>query len=306
MVVADLREGAMRSPSASKRGPVVLALGAGVGILLAATGLLDSRESSGRSVPEGAAALVNGSRIRLDDYRRAVAGLAEDRREGLAGGDEKRVLDRLIDEELLIQRGLELGLSHSDRRVRADLTSAVIDSIVAGADAEVPTDVELERFYAEHRETFTGAGRLRLRVIFCAAPTLADAPAALERANDAARRLRAGEDFGAVATALGDPEVSPLPDAALPPAKLLDYLGPTALRAALALGPGAVGDPVRSGQGYHVLQLLAREHGAPPAFAEVRSEVLREYRRRAGEEAVRAYLKELRGRAAIEVRSDLR
>jgi len=37
--------------------------------------------------------------------------------------------------------------------------------------------------------------------------------------------------------------VSPLPDAALPPAKLLDYLGPTALRAALTLAPGAVGEP---------------------------------------------------------------
>ena len=38
----------------------------------------------------------------------------------------QRVLDRMIDEELLGQRGLDLGLVRADRRVRADLVSAVI------------------------------------------------------------------------------------------------------------------------------------------------------------------------------------
>jgi hypothetical protein len=40
-----------------------------------------------------------------------------------------------------------------------------------------------------------------------------------------------------ITDALGDPEISPLPDALLPAEKLIDYIGPTALKAALAINP---------------------------------------------------------------------
>jgi len=44
-----------------------------------------------------------------------------------------------------------------------------------------------------------------------------------------------GEAIDAVQASLGDPPLAPLPDTLLPPAKLRDYLGPTALRTALEL-----------------------------------------------------------------------
>jgi hypothetical protein len=85
--------------------------------------------------------------------------------------------------------------------------------------------------------------------------------AALERARQARSRLHAGEAFDAVRGALGDAEPAPLPDTALPPAKLRDYLGPTALAATLRLAPGEVSEPVRSSDGYQVTQVVAREPG---------------------------------------------
>ena len=39
------------------------------------------------------------------------------------------VEERLIDEELLVARGLELGLARRDPRVRKDLTASVIDAV---------------------------------------------------------------------------------------------------------------------------------------------------------------------------------
>ena len=95
-----------------------------------------------------------------------------------------------------------------------------------------------------------------------------------------------------------------MPDTLLPPAKLLDYLGPTALHTALSLGIGEVSEPVRSGQGVHVLWLVEREETVARPLAEVRSEVASELARRRDEEALRGYLDRLRAAARIRVSDD--
>ncbi len=276
------------------RGSVLLAIGAGAGIALAATGLVASGVTRGRGLPPGAVARVNGALLRADDYTRSLDALERDRRGGAEPADRRFVLDRLIDEELLVQRGLELGLARQDARVRRDLTAAVIDAVVTEHEDGTPPDADLEAFYRRERDFFARPGRLRVRQLWCRADTAADAPSAEARARAAAASLRAGEDFAGVRARLGDPEIAPLPDALLSPAKLLDHLGPTALRAALELEAGAVSDPVRSATGYHVLQVVEREAEWVPPREEIGDEVVAEYRRRRGERALRAYLRALR------------
>ena len=288
------------------RGSVLLAIGAGAGIALAATGLVASGVTRGRGLPPGAVARVNGALLRADDYTRSLDALERDRRGGAEPADRRFVLDRLIDEELLVQRGLELGLARQDARVRRDLTAAVIDAVVTEHEDGTPPDADLEAFYRRERDFFARPGRLRVRQLWCRADTAADAPSADARARAAAASLRAGEDFAGVRVRLGDPEIAPLPDALLSPAKLLDHLGPTALRAALELEAGAVSDPVRSATGYHVLQVIEREAEWVPPREEVADEVVAEYRRRRGERALRAYLDGLRARADVEIAPSLR
>ena len=288
------------------RGSVLLAIGAGAGVALAATGLVASSVTRGRGLPPGAVARVNGALVRGDDYSRSLDALERDRRAGAVPSDRRLVLDRLIDEELLVQRGLELGLARQDARVRRDLTAAVIDAVVTEHEDGTPPDAELEAFYRRERDFFARPGRLRVRQLWCRADTAADAPSAEARARAAAASLRAGEDFAGVRARLGDPEIAPLPDALLSPAKLLDHLGPTALRAALELEAGAVSDPVRSATGYHVLQVIEREAEWVPPREEIADEVVAEYRRRRGERALRAYLDGLRARAEVEIAPALR
>ncbi len=288
------------------RGSVLLAIGAGAGVALAATGLVASSVTRGRGLPPGAVARVNGALLRADDYTRSLDALERDRRGGAEPADRRFVLDRLIDEELLVQRGLELGLARQDARVRRDLTAAVIDAVVTEHEDGTPPDADLEAFYRRERDFFARPGRLRVRQLWCRADTAADAPSAEARARAAAASLRAGEDFAGVRARLGDPEIAPLPDALLSPAKLLDRLGPTALRAALELEAGAVSDPVRSATGYHVLQVVEREAEWVPPREEIGDEVVAEYRRRRGERALRAYLDGLRARADVEIAPALR
>jgi hypothetical protein len=292
----------MATSTATARRPLVLlVLGALAGAVLAAVGLGGGAQRG--AVRPGVVALVNGEPILQDDYARTLAAVAGDRREGLTDADRRRVLDRLIDEELLVQRGLALGLARTDRRVRADLTATVIDGIVSEVDDRPPSADEITAFYDANRDFFAGPGRLRVRQVFIRVTTPTD-PAAEARAADAAKRLRAGESIDAVQAALGDPPLAPLPDTLLPPAKLRDYLGPTALRAALELGVGEIGDPVRSGTGYHVLQVVERQRDAAPELRDIEPQVLAELRRRAGEQALRTYLDDLRAGADVRISNE--
>ena len=297
----------MSAPEAEPNSPRalrVLALGAVAGLALAAYGLLGDAARRG-SLPDGVVASVNGSYIAADGYQRLVAGLDADTREPVTPELRRRVLDRMIDEELLVQRGLELGLAESDRRVRADITSAMIRSVVVEAEDDPPSDAQVAAFYAEEQAFFTQPGRIRARQVFVRVSGPEGEEAARARAVRAYERLAAGESLAAVRDAEGDREVSPVPDALLPPAKLREYVGPTALRAVMALPAGGLGEPVRSGTGYHVFQVVAREEQRVPPLEEIREQVRAEYVRRAGDLALRSYLDQLRGDAEVVVRDEL-
>ena len=282
-----------------RRAIALLTVGALAGLAAAATGLL-AQNRAASVIPDGAVAAVNGTAVRRADYERAVEALAADRRSAVDDATKRHVLDRLVDEELLVQRALELGLARQDRRVRGDLVAALIESVTADADQREPDAAALRAFFDANRDYFARPGRLHVEQVFARSSGDADG-AALARARDAAARLRDGVAAADVQQALGDAPVARLPDAPLPAAKLREYLGPAAVEALAALAPGEVAEPVRTAGGYHVLRLVAREPTRAPELAEVEAELRAEWRRRAGDEALRAYLDELRRRAAIAV-----
>jgi hypothetical protein len=288
-------------PRARRRTLILLAIGAAAGLSAAAATVVAPTAPNAASLPADAIASVNGVVIRQDDYLRLLAGLEADTRGPVDAAARRHVLDRMIDEELLVQRALDLGLAQVDRRVRADLTSALIASIVTTADEREPEPGELADFYERERAFFTRPGRLHVRQVFFRVPTGVDEAAALARADEARTALLAGTPLDTVRAELGDPVISPIPDTLLPAVKLREYIGPTALRAAEALEPGEVSPPVRSGIGVHVLVMVDRTASVAPPLAEIEEQVRNEWRRRAGDRALRAYLDQLRDEGDVEV-----
>lgn len=269
-----------------------LAMGAALGLLVAALGVIGERPDVD-DLPTGAVARVGDVLIRVEDYERLVAGLESDRRDPVDAKLRRHVLERMIDEELLVQRAVELGLVDIDRRVRANLTSSMIQSIVDDAEEIEPSQRDLRSFYQEHANFFTSPGRLHVRQIFFRGRS-AERGSGEERATAALAALAGGASFAAVREEHGDDEIAPLPDVLLPALKLREYIGPTALRRALELEPGATSEPVRSGTGVHILQLVDREPARTPPFETIEEQVRNEWRRRQGDRALRAYLDGLR------------
>ena len=273
------------------RARALLALGAAVGLAVAVASLL-SAPGDENALPEGAVARVGGVPIRTDAYVRLVAALASDRRTPLTDADRHRVLDRLIDEELLVQYAVALGLVETDRRVRANLVTAVLAALNAATETYEPGEGEIEAFYAENSGYFALPARVRVRRVFIAND--ADRDAARKRAQRVFERLEAGDPLDRVREALGDEVLAPVPDAPLPPAKLREYLGPTALQAALALEPGEIGEPLETPQGFDVLALVNRTDAEAPPLDSVRPQVLAEMKRREGDRRLRQRLDDLR------------
>ncbi len=285
--------------SGGRRADVLLALGAMVGVAAAAFGVAGPRADRRRAMPAGAVALVNGSVVTAADYQRSVDAIAKDRRDGGSPALRRRALNRLIDEELLAQRGVELGLPTRDQRVRSTLTAAVIDLIVARAEQsyEIPDDQALRAFYDEHAYYFRAADQVDIEQLYFAGTD------AGTRASQATTRARAGASQAELVSR-SDPPPLPVPAGAIPAAKLRDYLGPSATRVALALKPGAVSNPVRAAHGFYVLRLVARIHGATRPFDAVRAQVVAEHRRRSSDAALERFLRLRRSRSRITVAED--
>jgi hypothetical protein len=282
-----------------KRPIALLALGAAAGLALAAAGLLATDRETG-ALPDDAVAAVNGTPVRRADYERAVEALASDRRGRVDDAERRHVLDRLVDEELLVQRAFELGLARHDRRVRADLVAAVIESVTSEAEQHEPSESELAAFFEANRDYFARPGRQQVEQVFVRGTD----PDALARAREAAARLRDGASAADVQESVGDAPVAVVPAAPLPATKLREYLGPAAVDALDALAPGQVSEPLPAAGGQQVLRLVAREPGSVPAFETVAAEVRAERVRRAGDDALRRYIEDLRARAAIRVAGD--
>jgi hypothetical protein len=280
----------------------LLVLGAVVGLLLAIAGIVRPGPRFDARLPPGAAAVVDGTVIEDEAFERAVDLLAADSKNPIGEEDRRHVLDRMIEEELLVQRARELGIDEHDRRVRSLLVSAMIDSILADAQPAEPTREEVAQFYRENGGYFTRTGRVHVRPLRFARRDGEDDAGPKRRAEQAAARLRSGDALGAVATELADPWMVPMPDGLLPASKLREYLGPTATLRALDLATGETSEPVQGGRSWFVLQMIDREPEQTPPLEEVEGEVRAEMQRRAGDRALRSYLDGLRERAEVRVR----
>jgi len=219
-----------------------------------------------------------------------LRGLATQLGHAPTAAERAEVLQRLVDEELLLQRGLALDLARRDSRLRGLLLQEVMRQALAGPSAQPVGEAELRGFFATNAGYFARPELLRVqRRVFAddaAARTFAQALAARGApalAEQAARR---------------DPLV---PDGLLPLARLGDYVGSEAAARMAGLAPGASLQAALADGRVGVLVLVEREAARTPAFEEVRAAVEQEFRRRRDEQALADYLRQLRAEARIEI-----
>jgi len=279
-----VHEGQGHGPRGSTaRGRWLLLTGAAIGIATAAAGILrrpaadeppaaePTTIAAREPLPPDAVARVNERLIGRKDFEQA---LALDLAAGAVrnASTERRVLDRMIDEELRVQRAIQLRLHLTDPRVRMDLASAVAEAATVAAEVLPPDEAALRAHFEQKRDYFAGRGPLRVRQIWVAIVG-GNLGEAFTRARSATTLLREKQSFEIVKDIAGNSEPRPVPDRLLSPEELGGLIGGTALNVALTLRIGEVTDPIRMTDGFLVLsrvRLQRLPHALESNAAELR------------------------------------
>ena len=261
-----------------------LAVGALAGLAAAGYGLLE-QSGSGSGLPPGAVARVNDAIIDSRQVEGAVAQVTRSTTDEISTSAKADVLQRLIDEELLVQRGIDLGMVTSELTVRSAIVESLIASVTAEADAADPDDADLEAFMQNNAARYTYASAIRVE-----AWTTDDESVARQFVQQLASNSES------VTSALVP--VPGLPTAPAPLERLRMFLGPAIAAAAADIPAGESAVFARQGRWY-VVRVLEHAEATLASLDSIRSQVLLDYRRTLADERLQAYLDELRRSADI-------
>jgi peptidyl-prolyl cis-trans isomerase SurA len=249
------------------------------------------------------------------------------------------LLRSLIDNQLLLSKGKDLGITgetdvvkrldemrkqyHMDSMedlqkaaeaqgvsfedLKEQIRENVIRSAVIGQEVGHRIDIapsEIQAYYNAHLQEFQRPEQVKLNEILIATPNPEDAAQvadAQKKADDVEARLKTGADFATVAKAdssgptaqeggrLGDYKPGDLP-------KVMED-------ATFNLQAGQFTAPIRTKQGWLILEVTEHNKGGQTPLAEVQNQIQEQIGMTKMEPAMRDYLAKLRDEAAIQVKA---
>jgi PPIC-type PPIASE domain len=202
----------------------------------------------------------------------------------------QRLLELLIDEELLLQHSESLSSLSDDPVLRKQLVHRVIDQVVQEYLSTSVSEKDLRDFYASHQAVFEHSRHI---AVFALRFTTQE--------DAAAARVSwlAGTDTSTLARQFNSQPIRHIPSSLLPEHMLQRYLGPTLAEVALMLEAGQISLPQIRADGVYLLQVLDEKPAYTPDFELVKQEVRAEYSRRGRDHALEATLAQLRHQAHI-------
>jgi parvulin-like peptidyl-prolyl isomerase len=284
------------------RSMVLFALGALTGLAIAGYGLFTAQGTATRTVPPEDLALVNQRPILRSDFvtqLEAETGMAFDE---ASRKDKLKVLDEMVTEELLVQRGLELDFAETDQDTRNALVSVVNQQMAAEIMTSQPTDEVLKKYYDEHRADYATEGILNVRNLLVPKSAGGSQEELLARAREVAQALRANTPVETVMARFGLSEPSKDDDDFYFAARI--HLGEKMFANVVRLAPGTVSEPLPAADGIHVVKVTKNIAPVPSSFADSRQQVMNDYKTAQQKRLTEATLKFLRGRARILIATD--
>ena len=288
-----------------RRSLLIYAGGAMLGLALAGFALFTAKGTSVRSFPPENVALVNGRQILRSDFRTQTqieAGVPFDQ---TTRAQRLKVLNEMLDEELLVQRGLEVDLAASDPDVRAALVAGVNLQVDADVIAQQPTPAELRDYYNRHLDKYSTDGVMQ--VVDLAMPIgtgkLEDAVA---RAQKASAEISGGAPLAAVEAKYGLKDSGRIDAGDNFDFAVKAKLGQDIYNAVKDLKPGQASAPVKQPDGLHVVLVKKRVYSVKLDFAKAQDEVWQDFKKDARDTNERANLKYLKSRADITLAPEFR
>ncbi|MGE5542242.1 MAG: peptidylprolyl isomerase, partial [Bacillota bacterium] len=228
-------------------------------------------------------ATVNGERITPQEFYSA-----------LQNDSGRQTLERLMLERLIKQEAGKQGVSVSDAELQkgideikaqfgseAEFTAALDDSGMSLDDLKdsvrlnelvrklslkgvTISEEEIQKYFEENKDTLGQSARVRARHILVGTK---------DEADEVLKRVRAGEDFATLASALSTDTATKINGGDL------GFIGAGETeeafeKAAFALKPGEVSEVVETSYGFHVIKVEAREEAKPATLEDSREKIV--------------------------------
>jgi len=205
---------------------------------------------------------------------------------------EKKILirERLIDEELLIQRALEMNLVRNDNLIKGNIIQTMFDYILKSSDSGEPTEEELKKYFNNDKDYFTSAKSYKLKVF------------SFKNYNDAkrAKEFLKSNNLDAFLN-LSDKDIeTELPEIFLTPQKIRDYLGPDSIKQFQGLTQGGHSEIFEINGIHTIILCLDVLSEFVPTFEEVSDQVKTKFIKDRDDALVKEYIENLRNFYDIE------
>ena len=266
---------------------LILSVGLIIGALLAGLSIIQESNITNFKY----AAKIEDTSISMEKYLVQLEGLAKDKKSPISQKDKEYVLERMIEEELLIKRALDLGMLENNPIARGTIVQQMIKTIIAENMRYEVSDKELNEFLEENIGLFTKSSRLRIQQLYFSDEGTEDS--SFEDANRAYDLLISGSSFVEVSN-LGSDSALKIPNSLMTLSKVREYIGPSLMNLARNLQPGTFSQPIKVPGGHKIIFLLEKEMAEQPNLDQVRDVVLAEYSKRRDDNSLREYLENLK------------
>ena len=273
----------------------LLLLASIIGTLLAIYSIMDSNKNYS-SLPDNVAAVVNDKIIPSERYQTVIQLIKNDKRDDLTDIDRKMALERIIEEELLVQYAYQNGFLEADDLLRKSIVRSVVDSIAEQSISVIPNEKTLRDFYQDNLPLFTVDEQFRIVIL------------SSQNGSD----INAGKviwqdsyDIPLLMSEIGSIKKLEISSDFISKYRLGTLIGPLLRDVVLSLKLGETSEPLETIYGYSIVTLIDKKDRVVPDFKEINEIVLQEYKRQQRETILNDLLSDLKRQSDININSSI-
>ena len=248
------------------------------------------------NLPDDVIATVNDVIIEREKLDTVINLIGGDKRDGYTDKDQILALERIIEEELLVQYAYKNGFLSADDNIRKTIIRSVIDTIVEQTISIMPEKETLQEFYKSHQEIFTTSEQVKIVILNINN---------LDDANAIKKIWVETNNETLILNTIDNITKSNTPNGYIPIFTLPRLIGPKLAKTIDMLKLNEISLPIETSSGYSLAILKDRKAKQTPSYEEVKEAVLKEYRRRSRDELMSTLLDELKQKAEIRKNKNL-
>ncbi len=200
------------------------------------------------------------------------------------------IRERLIDEELLIQRAIELDLVRNDSLVKGNVIQTMFQHIINSSELVEPSEAELREYFSKEKNYFSSGRRYKLKNYTFR--NLDDAEMAINLLNQS--------DFESFLKLVETESAIDLPNVFLSTQKIRDYLGPKVLDELPSLEKGGFSNIFEINEVPSIVICIDILLDNNPKFEEIAEQIKNKFIRDREDSLVKEYIENLRNFYEIE------